>query len=73
MKGAAARQTGQPHLGGAEQQGIDLVEVVIVPLEGVVERRAVVRRGRCRQALDQRRELIVFGVDPLPGDRMDRR
>ena len=42
----SARRARQPHFGGAEQHRVDLIEVAVVALEDVVERRAVV--GRCR-------------------------
>src|SRR2546422_6260014 len=42
----AALHARQPHLGGAEEQGVDLVEIAVVPLEDVVERRPVVLRCR---------------------------
>src|SRR2546422_3183941 len=35
----AALHARQPHLGGAEEQRVELVEIAVVPLEDVVERR----------------------------------
>src|SRR5919112_2602020 len=49
----------QPHLGPAEEQGIDLVEVSLVPLEDLVERRAVVTRGGGGHLLGEVRELLI--------------
>ena len=46
MEGSSGLRAGQPDLGRAEEQRIDLVEVAVVALEDVVERRAVVARGR---------------------------
>ena len=46
VKRAPARGARQPHLAGTEQHRVDLIEVVVVPFEDVVERRAVVRRRR---------------------------
>src|SRR5690349_12612068 len=38
----AALRAGEPHLGRAEQQGVDLVEIALVALEDLVERHAVI-------------------------------
>src|SRR5215211_5567663 len=46
MKRPPTQRTREPHLGGTEQQLVDLVEVALVALEDLVERRAVVRRRR---------------------------
>src|SRR5688572_30316581 len=42
VEGASSDRAGDPHLGRAEQHRVDLIEVVVVALEDVVERRAVV-------------------------------
>src|SRR6476661_3926471 len=42
MKGAAGFGAGQPHFGRAEEQGIDLVEITLIPLKDLVEGRAIV-------------------------------
>ena len=62
VKRAAAGRAHQPHFAGAEEQRIDLVEVVVVALEDVVERRAVVRRRRRRHAFDQLGQLGVARI-----------
>src|SRR5690349_24301219 len=38
----AALRAREPHLGRAEQQGVDLVEIALVALEDLVERHAVI-------------------------------
>src|SRR5436309_14436579 len=55
----------QPHLGGAEEQGVDLVEIAVVPLEDVVERRPVVLRCRRGNLGNQLGELGVIGLDGI--------
>src|SRR3989475_4122574 len=57
-----ALDAGQPHVGGTEEQGVDLVEVAVVALENLVERRAVVLRRRGRDLRHELRELLVVGV-----------
>src|SRR6059058_3890169 len=52
----------QPHLGGAEEQRIDLVEVTIVPLERVVKRRAIILGRGGRNPGDELRQLRIAGL-----------
>src|SRR5438552_3138633 len=61
----AALHARQPHLGGAEEQRVDLVEIAVVPLEDVVERRAVVLRCRRGNLGNQLGELGVIGPDGI--------
>src|SRR2546430_3382814 len=61
----AALHARQPHLGGAEEQRVDLVEIAVVPLEDVVERRAVVLRCRRGNLGNQLGELGVIGPDRI--------
>ena len=55
----SARRARQPHFGRAEEHRVDLIEVVVVALEDVVERRAVVgatpTRAAARRARPARR------------------
>src|SRR6266705_818295 len=53
----------QPHLGGAEEQRIDLVEVAVVPLEDLGERRAIVLRRRRGNPGNEFGELTVIRLD----------
>src|SRR2546430_1094959 len=57
-----APHTRQPHLGGAEEQRVDLVEVTVVTLEDVVERRPVVLGRRGRDLGRELGELRIVGA-----------
>src|SRR5437016_2457008 len=61
----AALHARQPHLGGAEEQRVDLVEIAVVPLEDVVERRAIVLRCRRGNLGNQLGELGVIGPNRI--------
>src|SRR2546429_480940 len=61
----AALHARQPHLGGAEEQRVDLVEIAVVPLEDVVERRPVVLRCRRGNLGNQLGEFGVIGLDGI--------
>src|SRR6266481_10205019 len=61
----AALHARQPHLGGAEEQRIDLVEIAVVPLEDVVERRPVIFRRRRGDLRNQLGQLSVIGLDGI--------
>ncbi len=60
---ASGGQVVDDDLRRAEEHPVDLVELVAGALEDLVERGAVVRRCRGRQALDHRGDLGVVGVD----------
>src|SRR3989454_2349624 len=55
----------QPHLGGAEEQRIDPVEITVVPPEDVRERRAVVLRRRRGNPGNELGEFRVIGPDGI--------
>src|SRR6476619_7263575 len=63
VEGSPRLGAGQPDLRRAKQKGVDLVEVPLVPLEDVVERRAVIPRGGCRHLFGQLGQLLVAGAN----------
>src|SRR6185436_13277983 len=63
---SAPRAT-EPHLGGAEEHRVYLIEVVVVAFENVVEDRAVIGGGGGGKALGECGELVVLGVHGVPG------
>src|SRR5215208_3242732 len=63
MKGLPALDAHEPDLGGAEEQGVDRVEVPVRLLEDLAERLAMVIRRRGGQAVDERLELVPGRVD----------